>query len=66
LPQNIKLDADIDLAELANRHEISGGMIMNVIRHACMQAISRQQNILLLADFNEGIRREFAKENRLS
>jgi AAA+ superfamily predicted ATPase len=65
LPQNIKLDADIDLAELANRHEISGGMIMNVIRHACMQAISRQQNILLLADFNEGIRREFAKENRL-
>jgi AAA+ superfamily predicted ATPase len=65
LPQNIKLDADIDLIELANRHEISGGMIMNVIRHACMQAISRQQNILLLADFSEGIRREFAKENRL-
>lgn len=66
LPQNITLDADIDLAQLANRHEISGGMIMNVIRHACMQAISRQQNILLLADIIEGIRREFAKENRLS
>ncbi len=65
LPLNIKLDADIDLTELANRHEISGGMIMNVIRHVCMQAISRQQNTLLLSDFNEGIRREFAKENRL-
>jgi len=65
LPQNIKLDADIDLAQLANRYEISGGSVMNVIRHACMKAISREQNILLLADISEGIRREFAKENRL-
>lgn len=65
LPQNIKLESDIDLAQLANRYEISGGMIMNVIRHACMQAISRQQDILLLTDITEGIRREFAKENRL-
>ncbi len=65
LPQNITLESDIDLAQLASRHEISGGMIMNVIRHACMQAISRQQDILLLTDINEGIRRELAKENRL-
>jgi hypothetical protein len=65
LPQNIKLDADIDLAQLANRYEISGGSVMNVIRHACMKAISREQNILFLADISEGIRREFAKENRL-
>lgn len=66
LPKNVKLDSDLDLAQLANRYEISGGMIMNVIRHACMQAISRQKNTLLLTDINEGIRREFAKENRLS
>lgn len=66
LPANVRLEADIDLAQLANRYEVSGGMIMNVIRHACMQAISRQQDTLRLDDISEGIRREFAKENRLS
>ncbi len=65
LPSNVRLDTDVNLAELANRYEISGGVIMNIIRHVCMQAISRQQDTLLLADFNEGIRRELAKENRL-
>lgn len=66
LPENIKLESDVDLSQLANRHEITGGMIMNVIRHACMQTISRQENILRGSDIAEGIRREYAKENRLS
>ncbi len=66
LPQHAELDTNIDLDQLANQYEISGGMIMNVVRHACMRAISRQQNILRLDDIAEGIRREFAKENRLS
>ena len=65
LPHNVRLESNIDLSQLAKRYEISGGMIMNVIRHTCMQAISRQQDTLLLNDISEGLRREFAKENRL-
>lgn len=65
LPKNIKLESDVDLSQLANNHEITGGMIMNVIRHACMQTISRHENILRASDITEGIRREYAKENRL-
>lgn len=65
LPKNIKLENDIDLPQLASQHEITGGMIMNVIRHACMQAISRSETKLRGSDISEGMRREYAKENRL-
>ncbi len=65
LPEKIILEPGFDLPELANRYEVSGGTIMNVVRHVCMQAISRNENILRMDDFKEGIRREYAKENRV-
>ena len=65
LPAAVALEPGLDLEEIANRYEISGGMIMNVIRHCCMQAITRGETILRHLDFIEGIRREFAKENRI-
>ncbi len=65
LPKNVSLEDGLDFEEIATRYEISGGMIMNVIRHCCMQAIVRNETILRKTDFVEGIRREYAKENRL-
>lgn len=65
LPTNVTLEAGIDLKQLAARHELSGGTIMNVIRHSCLQAIARGESVLRQQDINEGIRREYAKENRL-
>ena len=57
--------AGVDLAQIAARHEMSGGMIMNVIRYASLQAISRGERMLRQQDLLDGIRREYAKENRL-
>lgn len=65
LPRAAELEPSVDLAQLAARHELSGGMIMNVIRFVSMQAITRGERILRQRDFAEGIRREFSKENRL-
>jgi hypothetical protein len=65
LPRVASLEASVDLNQLATRHEMSGGMIMNVIRFVSMQAIARGEQVLRQRDFAEGIRREFAKENRL-
>jgi hypothetical protein len=59
------LEPGVDLNHIAARHELSGGMIMNVIRFASMQAIARGERVLRLRDLNDGIRREFGKENRL-
>jgi hypothetical protein len=65
LPGVAELEPGVDLGQLAARHEMSGGMIMNVIRFVSMQAISRGETVLRQRDFVEGIRREFSKENRL-
>jgi hypothetical protein len=65
LPANVTQESGLDFNDIANRYEISGGMIMNVIRYCCMQAIARDETILRKGDFVEGIRREYAKENRL-
>jgi len=65
LPANATQESGLDFNDIANRYEISGGMIMNVIRYCCMQAIARDETILRKGDFVEGIRREYAKENRL-
>ena len=65
LPASASLEPAIDLAQIAGRYELSGGTIMNVIRYASLQAISRGETVLLQHDLLDGIRREYAKENRL-
>lgn len=65
LPPTASLEPGIDLARIANRYELSGGMIMNVIRYVSLQAISRDERVLRLQDFIDGIRREYTKENKL-
>ena len=65
LPSAATLEPGMDLNHVAARHELSGGMIMNVVRFVSMQAISRGERVLRQQDFVEGIRREYSKENRL-
>ncbi len=61
-----QLEDGIDLVRLAEKHEISGGTIMNVVRYSSLKALSRNQSVIWLADMEEGIRREFLKEGRTS
>jgi AAA+ superfamily predicted ATPase len=65
LPGPASLEPGVDLVQIATRYELSGGMIMNVIRYASLQAISRGERVLREQDLLHGIRREYAKENRL-
>jgi AAA+ superfamily predicted ATPase len=65
LPAAASLEPAIDLPSIATRYEMSGGMIMNVIRYASLQAIARGEQILRQQDLLDGIRREYAKESRV-
>jgi SpoVK/Ycf46/Vps4 family AAA+-type ATPase len=58
------LENSIDLGRIAENYELSGGTIMNVVRYASLKALSRNADIILLEDLEEGIRREFLKEGR--
>ncbi len=63
-PERAELGRGIDLGQLAEKHELSGGTIMNVVRYSSLRALSRGDSTILLADVEEGIRREFLKEGR--
>jgi AAA+ superfamily predicted ATPase len=65
LPATASLEPGTDLAQIATRYELSGGMIMNVIRYASLQAISNGEHVLRNQDLLDGIRREYAKEGRV-
>jgi hypothetical protein len=58
------LEPAIDLGRLAEKHDLSGGTIMNVVRYSSLKALGRNDSVIQLQDMEEGIRREFLKEGR--
>lgn len=59
-----KLDKDVDIEDIANKHELSGGAIMNVIRYCSLMALKRDSNVITMDDIREGVRKEYQKEGR--
>lgn len=56
--------ADVEIATLAQRHEISGGAIANVIRHAALATLRDGRDQVGLAELQAGLARELRKEGR--
>ncbi len=56
------LAPDVDFPTLAADHELAGGAIVNVLRHACLLAVTRQPQRVELGDIMSGIREELRKE----
>lgn len=57
-------DQQVNLDTVADKYDLSGGTIMNVVRYSSLKALSRNSNTILLADIENGVRREFLKEGR--
>jgi len=64
IPETAKLDEDVNLSQIANKYEIAGGSIMNIIRFASLMAINSGDNVIRQKDLQEGIVREFKKEGK--
>ncbi len=63
-PRKAKLAPDIDFDVLGREHELSGGSIMNVIRHVSLAAIAEGERPIGRDELVKSIRRELAKEGR--
>jgi hypothetical protein len=61
---NAVLEPGLDLGKIAEKYEVSGGTVMNVVRYASLKALSRDSLNITLVDVEEGIRREFHKEGK--
>lgn len=59
-----ELEDDLDLYSLAEKFELAGGSIINVVQYASLMALSRDENIIRKDDILSGIRKEFRKEGK--
>lgn len=62
--QKSELAGNIDLDDIAEKYQLSGGSIINVVRYASLMAISRKSTEIRNNDILKGIRREFQKEGK--
>lgn len=63
LPPLATLEPGLELADFAQRYELSGGAIVNAVRYAALHAIENG-GVLKRVDLVEGVERELRKEGK--
>jgi len=63
-PKDVSLDTDVNLTEIAKKHDLTGAHIMNIVQFACLQTLSRKETIVSHKDISKGIEKEFLKEGK--
>jgi SpoVK/Ycf46/Vps4 family AAA+-type ATPase len=65
IPESMKLNEKIVVGEIANEYELSGGAIINVIRHCAIKMLQNDHQHVTNGLLLEGIRKEFMKEGKV-
>lgn len=63
---NCTFEDKVNFGDIAERFEISGGAMTNIVRYCSLRAVKKDSSTILLEDIIEGIRKEFRKEGRTS
>lgn len=58
------LHEDVNLEWIAEKFELAGGSIINIVQYASLMALNRNENIIRNTDIMEGIKKEFRKEGK--
>jgi ATP-dependent 26S proteasome regulatory subunit len=64
LPAAYKAELAINLNELAEKYDLNGAGILNIIHYATLKSASRNDEFILHVDILEAIRKEYRKEER--
>ena len=64
-PAAVRLDPAIDLRQIAQKYELSGSNIVNIVHYCCLQALAANTNVISSENLITGINREFIKENKV-
>lgn len=62
---SLSLAEDVDLAQIAQKYELTGGAIINILRYCALMAVQGGNNEVELRDILDGIRREIRKEGKV-
>jgi len=63
--KSLKLDPEINLKEIAEEYEITGGSIVNVLKFCAIHAAENNSKIVDIEILREGIRKERIKEGKV-
>ena len=58
------LAQDVDLVKIAEKFELAGGSIINVVKYASLMSLHREEHIIRQTDLVEGIKKELRKEGK--
>ncbi|NER12073.1 AAA family ATPase [Leptobacterium flavescens] len=64
-PSKVKLHKDVDLLQLAQKYELSGAEIMNIVQYACLCALDAGKKTITSSFVVNGIQREYQKGGRI-
>jgi hypothetical protein len=65
LPKSIKLDTSVNLSQIAEKYEISGASIVNIVQFCCLRALDENRKSIRTDDIKKGIEKEFGKEGKI-
>ena len=64
IPHSMTPEADINWHEIAEKYEITGAEIVNVMYYATLKAHSLNTEMLIKDDLYEGIKKELKKQDK--
>lgn len=64
-PKKVKLAPEINLPLIAQKYELTGAEIMNIVQYACLNALGAKTNVIHFENILAGISKEYEKEGRI-
>ncbi|MCX2680334.1 ATP-binding protein [Galbibacter sp. EGI 63066] len=64
-PKKIRLHKDVDIVQVAQKYELSGAEIMNIVQYACLCALKDKKKTIYMNYITNGIKREYEKGGRI-
>ena len=65
LPAKVKISDDVDIERIAEKYELTGANVVNVVQQICLEHLANGNAEVLEDEFIDAIRKEFGKEGKM-
>ena len=65
LPEKVTISDDVDMESIAEKYELTGANVVNVVQQICLEHLANGNSEVLEDEFIEAIRKEFGKEGKM-
>lgn len=65
LPEKVKISGEVDMESIAEKYELTGANVVNVVQQICLEHLANGNSEVLENAFIDAIRKEFGKEGKM-